>query len=168
MADGQSGPAALAVCAARRWLARNAAGVKLIHAIGCMEASACISLVSCLPALQDVRLCLDAPLVRDHLGRLLEALAQCPRLRALDLAMSYPENIGDDADLHFPFPDAAAFAKLGSLTKLALDLHEEQQFCLADVVSALVALTGLAELHLEGRGLMACPLPWGSSRVCGL
>ena len=162
VADGQSGRAALAVCAARRWLARNAAGVKLIHAIGCMEASACISLVSCLPALQDVTLCLDAPLVRQDLGRLLEALGQCPRLTALNLALSYPmDGEDDDAYPHILFPDAAAFAKLGSLTKLALDLHEEEQFCLADVVSALVPLTGLAELHLEAHQADGVPAALG-------
>ena len=148
-ADGQSGRAALAACAARRWLTRNAAGVKLICTNHCMEASACISLVSCLPALQDVTLWLDAPLVRDDLGCLLEALAWCTRLRALDLSTVFDVTREDDAGLHYPFPDAAAFAKLGSLTKLALNSNVKDQFRLADIVSALVPLMGLAELYLE-------------------
>ena len=51
-----------------------------------METTAWISLVSYLPALQDLRLPLNAPLIKDELGCLLEALALCPRLRALDLS----------------------------------------------------------------------------------
>ena len=59
-ADGQSGPAVLAACAARRWLARNAAGVKLVRNWTKAAAPACASLVSCLPALEDVELRLPA------------------------------------------------------------------------------------------------------------
>ena len=51
-----------------------------------MKASACASLVPCLPALEDVTLSLGETLWDpEGLGCLLEALAWCPRLRALDL-----------------------------------------------------------------------------------
>ena len=112
----------LAACAARRWLARNAAGVNLIYTDAAAKASACTSLVSCLPALEDVMLCLIGPLFRDDLACLLEALAGCPRLRALTLFSEDAKHVGhtEDEDLHWPFPDAAAFAKLRSLTQLEL------------------------------------------------
>ena len=84
------------------------------------------------------------------LGCLLEALALCPRLRALDVCTldQYTRDVADvaDEDLFWPFPDAAAFAKLHSLTKLILCFDKGDRFSLADVVSALVPLTGLAEL----------------------
>ena len=145
----------LAACAARRWLARNAAGVKVIRSYGATEAtvygeaSACASLVSCLPALEDVTLSPNAPLVRDDLGCLLEALAWCPRLTALDLCMGECRpDAEDEEDLYWPFPDAAVFAKLRGLTKLALFANEDDPFDLADVVAALMPLTGLIELDL--------------------
>ena len=47
--DGQSMAAVLAACAARRWLTRNAAGVKLMRSRTHRAAAACTSLVS-LPA----------------------------------------------------------------------------------------------------------------------
>ena len=78
-ADGQSGPAALAACSARRWLARNAAGVKLIRSQTDASASACVSLVSFLPALEGVDLSFCNPVFANDLGCLLEALAWCPR-----------------------------------------------------------------------------------------
>ena len=129
-------------CAARRWLARNAAYVKLVQGGISSEASACISLVSCLPALQDVSL--FARLVGDDLGCMLEALACCTRLTALNLLLDPGYGKGSCS----LFPDAAAFAKLCGLTKLGLYFEEENQFCLADIVSALVPLTGLAKLSL--------------------
>ena len=55
-ADTQNGPASLAACAAKRWLARNAAGLKRIRSQASWQAEACISLVSCLPTLEDVNL----------------------------------------------------------------------------------------------------------------
>ncbi len=54
-----------------------------------------------------------------------------------------------DEELWWPFPDAAAFAMLRSLTKLALWFNHEDGFCLADIVSALVPLTGLLELFVH-------------------
>lgn len=84
-ADGQKGSAALAASAARRRLARNAAGVKHINSRTDAAASACVSLVTCLPALESVDLFLPDPLVPDDLGCLLEALVWCPHLRALGL-----------------------------------------------------------------------------------
>ena len=127
-----------------------------------------VSLVSYLPALEDVTLRLTWPLVKDDLGCLLEALARCPCLRALDLCTG--ENHGTDAvdaDLHWPFPDAAAFAKLRSLTKLALSFDEEDQFFpnwwtgLAGVVSALAPLTALAELSLSSNQWAVVPAALG-------
>ena len=100
-ADGQSGRAALAAYAARRWLARNAGGVKLVRTPTSMEALGWIGLVSCLPALQDVTLTLTRPLKTDDLGCLLEALARCPRLRALDLSTGQERmNAIEDLDLY--------------------------------------------------------------------
>ena len=127
---------------------RNAGRVKLIRTrtVG-MEASVWIGLVSCLPALQDVQLSLTTPLIRDALGCLLEALARCPRIRALDLDTGeYDVRDVADKTSYWPFPGAATFAKLHSLTKLTLALKKEDRFCLADIVSGLVPLTGLAEL----------------------
>ena len=123
-ADKEGGPAVVAACSARRWLARNAAGVKLVHGYRLAAASACTNLVACLPALEDVRLRLPAS---EDLGNLLEALAWCPRLTALDLCID--DEGDDDADVDpysyeydeedmRRFPDAPAFAKLHSLTKL--------------------------------------------------
>ena len=163
-ADGQSEQAV----AAMDWLARNAAGVRRIHCHAEFRASGCVSLVSCLPGLEDVRLCL-AGRTADDLGSLLEALAGCPRLKALDLSMEcydhssmdsfdtlsevYSETGGEDEDLDPPFPDAAAFlaslAKLSSLTKLALAMDNAEPYTLTDVVTALVSLTCLAELCID-------------------
>ena len=116
-----------------------------------METTPLISLVSYLPALQDLRLNLHLPLIKDELGCLLEALALCPRLRALEMFTLdiYTRDVADvaDEDLFWPFPDAAVFANLHSLTKLTLCFQKGvTQFSLADMVSALVPLTGLAEL----------------------
>ena len=146
-ADGRSGPAVLAACAARRWLARSAAGVRLIGNQSDAAAPACTSLVACLPALEDAEMNLCAPVVPDDLGCLLEALAWCPCLKALSLNM-YASTAGeDDNDLYWLFP-APALAKLGRLTSLDLDFHDEDHYLLADVVGALVALTGLENLCL--------------------
>ena len=143
--DGQNGRAVLAACAARRWLARNAADVKLIHSYADRQASEWTSLFCCLPALEDVMLTFDGMLTRDDLECLLEALAGCPHLSALDLSTVYFEDEG----LQRPFPDASTFAKLSSLTKLALRvMFEADVMTLTDVVGALVPLTGLADLSL--------------------
>ena len=105
-AVGQSGRAALVACAARRWLARNAAAFKtLVYSKCAMDASESMRLVSCLPALEDVSLCLIG-LIRGDLACLLEALARCPRLRALDLDMIDDDSHeGGHEDLQWPFPD---------------------------------------------------------------
>lgn len=73
----------LAACAARRWLAHTAAGVKLINNGDIAAAAACTSLVSCLPAL--------------------EALAWCPCLSALGLYMLDGED-ESEIDVLQPFP----------------------------------------------------------------
>ena len=149
----------LAACAARRWLARNAAGViKLTnHRV---EAPECTSLISCLPALENVWLTLSGPLIEDDLGCLLEALAGCPRLRALDLRVDHCRET-ESEDIYWPFPDAAAFAKLRSLMKLALSFEEEDGFVLADIVSALTPLTGLEELGLGSGQAAVVPAALG-------
>ena len=80
--------------------------------------------------------------------------------------MQYTDDVAlADEDLFWPFPDAAAFAKLRSLTKLTLSFDKGDRFSLADMVSALVPLTGLAELTVWLVSLMWCPPPWRSSRV---
>ena len=147
----EEGPGVLAACAARRWLARNAAGVKLVRTHTGIDPVAWTSLVSCLPALQDVTLHLTGLadiLLRNDVGCLLEALAWCHHLKALDLSMVEIEIAAGEIDT-WPFPDAAAFAKLRSLTRLALSFREDGQVFLADIVSALAPLTGLAELSLK-------------------
>ena len=152
----------VAAGAARRWLARNAAGVKLIRNQTETPALVCIRLVCCLPALEDVTLYLAGPLPPDILRCLLEALAWCPRLRALDLSM-YDFGIDEaDEDENWPFPDASVFAELRGLTKLALHFSLLDAYTLADAVGALVPLTGLAELCMVSRSLPSCPPPWGS------
>ena len=151
----------LAACAARRWLARNAAGVKRIHSRAYMEASAHTSLVSCLPALERVVLCLE-PLRRDELACLLEALAWCPRLRQLDLTIEYDHGKNEQGeDVQGPFPDASAFAKLSSLTQLSLAFNEGTLHTLARFVGALVPLTGLAELVIGLRQSAVVPAALG-------
>ena len=135
----------LAACASRRWLARNAAGVKRIRSHNYVEASAHTNLVSCLPALERVELWLR-PLLRNELACLLEALAWCPRLRELDLDVSGHGKTEQGEDVQEPFPHATAFAKLSSLTKLSLAFDEGT---LGTFVGALVPLTGLAELSLN-------------------
>ena len=148
-ADGQNGRAVLAACAARRWLARNAADLKLVHTYAKVEASEWTSLFCCLPAVEDVKLYFYGLLTRDDLGCLLEALAGCPRLRGLDLSMEFFGEAESHEGPQRPFPDASTFAKLTGLTKLALHvLNEADAMSLADVVGALVPLTGLAELSL--------------------
>ena len=79
-ADGESGPAVLAACTARRWLARNAARVKHLDEtnIFAVPAPVCTSMVSCLPGLEHVELTLVQPLPPEDLGCLLEALSWCP------------------------------------------------------------------------------------------
>ena len=171
-------------------------------------AAACKSLVACLPALEDAELRL---LGSEDLGSLLEALAGCPCLTALNLHVVDEEDMDEeeadilyhgyvqcvsqphapdlhmvddeDADISYHeyeqclyrphtgalsarhmqrrtcdedgaqrfFPDATAFAKLQSLTKLTLSFYDEtsQSWCprgLSEILTALVPLTGLAEL----------------------
>ena len=137
----------LAVCAARRWLTRYAAGVKFIRSCN-VKASACASLVVCLPALEGVALNFFRP-VRDDLGCLLDALAWCHYLSALDLSVECFEDSEADDDLIWPVSYARACAKLSSLTKLTLAFNEEDCCSLFDVVGALVPLTGLVELTLS-------------------
>ena len=151
----------LAACAARRWLARSAAGVKLIH--GYANVKACASLVSCLPALEDVSLVLCL-LIRDNLGCLLEALARCPRLRALDLSVECFARSEGDGGLPWPFPYVSAFAKLSSLTKLSLAFDEEP-CTFADVVGALLPLTSLVELDLSLRQPAVVPAALGHFKL---
>ena len=147
-ADGRSGLAVLAACAARRWLARSAAIVHLIRNVADAAAPACMSLVFCLPALEDVTLNVCAPVVPDDLGCLLEALAWCPRLRALDMSMDANAMTKGWEDQYQPFP-APALAQLSSLTSLGLRLDSEDPYTLEDVVNALVPLTGLVKLSIS-------------------
>ena len=126
---------------------RYAAEVKLIRSCN-VKASACASLVACLPALEGVALNFFRP-IRDDLRCLLDALAWCPHLKALDLSVECFENSEGDDDLIWPVSYARACANLSSLTKLALAFNEEDCCSLFDVVGALVPLTGLLELTLS-------------------
>ena len=140
-----SGPTALAMIAAMRWLVRSAARVKVIRSQAVATASACTTLVSFLPGLEDVQLGQCAPVSRGDLGRLLEALAGCPRLSVLDLNMWVWGRGKAKAFSYRPFP-APALAKLSSLTSLWLGLGADDPYTLPDVVGALAALTGLVKL----------------------
>ena len=147
LADRQSASDALAACAARRWLARNAAGVKLFWSRTEAAASACVSLVSCLPALESVELRLRNPLVADSMGCLLEALAWCPRLSVLVLSViALPEQESDEAT--WGSTDMPALAELRSLTKLDFFFGHPVPYTVTGVVNSLAHLTGLAELRL--------------------
>ena len=88
----------------------------------------------------------------DDLRCLLEALAWCPRLRVLHVSTIDIDEEEDEPEMHVPEPFlvsgcAPAFAKLRSLEMLALSF-KALPVALADVVGALVPLTGLAELKL--------------------
>ena len=148
-ADGQNGPGALVACAARRWLARYAAGVKSLSTWKRAPASACVSLVSCLPALEDVDLSDTEPATADDSGSLLEALAWCPRLRALKLCIRLDH--GEDG-VPRRFPVAPALAKLRGLTRLTLSMADLDTPSLDSVARALASLPGLAELTLTRWG----------------
>lgn len=125
-------------------MARNAAGVKVIRTWTSVPASACMSLVSCLPGLEDVNLSMSQAVMANDLGCLLEALAWCPRLRALDLSIYRGEE-----DM---LPVVPALAKLRSLTKLALSFGRVDSPLLDSVARALVSLPGLAVLKLANPG----------------
>lgn len=163
-----------AACGARRWLKRYAAGVKLIRSRTEAAASACTILVSCLPALRDVELRLPASLDPDGLSSLLEALACCPRLRALDLVMSDLER----GDVPQPLVSccAPAFAQLRSLTKLALSFGEASPpiwgnvpGCdFADVVDALVPLTSLGGAESAPSSACVCACRVGAAQGVAL
>ena len=146
-ADGQSAAGVLAACAARRWLARNAPGVTRMRSRTERAASACTSMVSCLPTLEQVELSLPGTLGPGDLGCLLEALAWCPRLSGLDLFVAGRRD-GQEGEAYCPLPDQSAFAKLRSLTELALSFDEADPHSLDDMVGALVPLTGLAKLTI--------------------
>ena len=156
-ADGRTGPAMLAMCAAKHWLARHAARVKLIRSpklpVVSWTASACAGLVSCLPALEVVELVVPIPLDADDLSRgcLLVALAWCPCLKSLELDLVSCPSEDDDAPVQAvqpvtgvpAFAELRSLAQLRSLTKLALTIDFDPSCTLADVVDAVLPLTGL-------------------------
>ena len=165
-ADARRVPAALAACAARHWLARNAACVKVLRSTFTFSMDtdcffrtvpAHMSLVSCLPALEHLEMHLNEPLGSSDLGSLLEALAWLPRLRTLmlcerpDMCENYEDYYSDSSDDEPdpPCPDISEVSKLRSLTKLSLSWSKEgDTYTIAGVVDALVTLTGLVELNL--------------------
>ena len=132
------------MCGAKRWLARGAPSVKIIRNLTGAAAPACRSLVSCLPALEEIKLTVRAPVGYEDLGCLLEALAGCPHLRALDLGSCRFDNREPYDGLHWLFP-AHALAQLSSLTSLALNFGYDP-YALADVLGALASLRGLVKL----------------------
>ena len=143
--DRETGPAVLAACAARRWLARNAIAVNRLRSLSDWPAPALTSLVSCLPALEDAELHVPSDMGPNDVNCLLEALAWCP-LRALDLQIV--DGFHDVSPGQSSCPEEPAFAKLRSLTKLSLSLSDADFYTLADMVYALVPLTGVAELKI--------------------
>ena len=133
IADARRKDAMLAACAARRWLARNAAALKRIRIQNNAAASVCMNLVSCLPALEDVDLHLAGPSNPHKLSCLLEAPSWCPRLRVLYLRMWQSERRqGNQAALSNQ--RMPAFTKLRSLTQLVLEFGSAVPFTLAAVV----------------------------------
>ena len=144
-ADGQSGPALLAACAARRWLAHNATRVtRMLRSNTRTAALAATSLVSCLPALERVELRLYESLTAGDLRCLLEALAWCPRLRVLGF---YTETYQGRA-VPQAFPDMPKLMKQRGLKALALNFRREI-FAFASMMDAVVSLTGLIDLNQE-------------------
>ena len=150
----------IAACAARRWLARNAAGVKSISN-GHMDYAtplACASLVACLPALETVELLVSWSLYSVDMGSLLEALSWCPRLSALHLWME--EGASGTQQPQPRIAEGESFRGFGALRSLAsldLLLCEEDvgtfsgdmaDAVLTDVVGGLAPLTGLVGLTL--------------------
>ena len=116
-----------------------------------------MSLVSCLPALEHLKMHLNEPLGSSDLSCMLEALAWLPRLRVLmlceapDMCERYEDYYSDSSDDEPdpPCPDISAVSKLRSLTKLSLSWSKQgDTYTIAGVVDALVALTGLVELNL--------------------
>ena len=110
-----------------------------------------MSLISCLPRLERVELVLPEPLVPRDLDCLLVALAWLPHLSALGLSVDDYEfsSNSSDTELPWPCPDTSAFAKLRSLTRLALFFGKEAFYTVAGMVDALVSLTGLTQLNLH-------------------
>ena len=153
LADGQNGPAVIAACAARRWLGRNAAGVKAMWSHEDAPPAACASLVACLPALQYVSLSLPWSLYSVDMDSLLEALAWLPSLRELHLGMTDDEVDGSVEPLPY-LGCALAFGGLRSLAELGLAFSAESDTSrggdadcvLIDVVGALATLTGFVGL----------------------
>ena len=133
-----------AASGARRWLARNAAAVNYLD-VDKATAVACTSLVSCLSALEQVHLELSAPIAPDGLGRLLEALACLPSLDSLDMSLQYSHGFDEGLPPTLMLHSLAPFAQLRSLTDLSLNFYGVDLYSLADVVHALVSLTGLVQ-----------------------
>ena len=159
----------LAACAARRWLARSAAGVRLIGNQSNAAAPACSSLVSCLPALEVAVLKLRGPVGPVDLGCLLEALAWCPCLKALSLNMHDYDRDWVEPNPYLPFP-AQALASLSSLMSLVLHFGDDP-YTLVDVVGALVPLAGLVKLYVGFSKPAVVPAALGqlkALRVLGL
>ena len=178
-ADGDSGQSALAACAARHWLARNAAAVKTFtcsfeYEFVYTNIPTYVSLVSCLPALETVDLCLPEATAPNESGCLLKALSRLPRLRTLVLSHEDPGcgqaedyDEGYESNSSAEEADTSDFATLRSLTKLALSFNEADACSMyftcsvANVVTALVSLTGLAVLDLGLPGANVVPAALG-------
>ena len=79
----------------------------------------------------------------NNLNCLLETLAWCPRLNLLALCIT------EDRASDKPFPDVPAFAKLRSLRMLHLSLQGLEPHFMANLVDALVPLTGFTRLSIE-------------------
>ena len=158
----QSGAAAQAACGARRWLARNAAGVKVIRSQTVAAAAVCSSLVACLPALEHVELRLPGALCPGALGCLLQGLAMCPRLRALDLRVVDPATDVDDMAYQvFAGPGMPSFAELRGLTKLDLSFGGADPFTIEALVDGLMSLTGLVHLSVSRPQMSVLPASLG-------
>lgn len=131
-ADGNGGQSALAASAAKQWLASNAGAIKVFTCTFYFSETytnipTYVSLVSCMPALETVELCLPGSTTPNDLGCLLKGLSCLPSLRTLVLSDTDPvsdeadeDDEGDDLSSDATEADTSDFAKMRSLTKLAL------------------------------------------------
>ena len=161
-ADGEGKRATRVARGARRWLARNAAGVKQIRSYSSDYGAplTCTILIGCLPTLEIVKLGFSKQLLPDKLSCLVEALACCPRLKALDM-LAVPR-VDEEAPQPFPASGCApAFAKLRSLTRLSLVFNVAGPTMSPAMIKALAQLERLVELELDSCQFVTLPAALG-------
>ena len=94
----------------------------------------------------------------------LEALACRPRLGSMTLSIDHKEG-SDWWDPGWMQHSLAALAQLHSLTDLSLGLVDLDFYPLADVVHALVPLTGLTNLYIQFSQPVVVPAALGQLKA---